>query len=109
MRQIDDGSHVQLDHLELAIEIESREVAHRAIAGIVDEHVDLELALLRLFKQLRSGIRLLQVERDVLRANTRQSPELVAERDQFVFRTCDQQHVSSASGEFSREGSANSG
>src|SRR6185436_10761557 len=109
MRQIDEGSYVQLDDLELAIEIEFSKIAHRSEARIVDEHVDLELAFLRLFQQLRACIRLLQIERDVLRANTRQASELVTERDEFVFRARHQQHVSSACREFSGKGRADSG
>jgi hypothetical protein len=46
-------------------------------------------------------VRLLQIEREILRANARQAAELVAERDEFVFRARDQQHVSAACGEFS--------
>src|SRR4051794_26097539 len=108
MRQIDNCSYVQLDHLELAILIKLDEVAHRAKAGIVDEHLDLELAFFRLFKQLRSSIECAQIERDVLGANAGQASELVAECDEFVFRARDQQHVSSACGEFSGKGSADS-
>ena len=44
MRQINQCPDVELDHLELVIEIEFDEIAHRAEAGVVDEHVDLELA-----------------------------------------------------------------
>src|SRR5215213_85956 len=85
MRQVDQCPHVQLNDLELAIKIESRKVAHRAEAGVVDEHVDFELAFLRLFEQLRPGAGVLQIERKILCANTRQTSELVAESDQFVF------------------------
>ncbi len=109
IRQIDHRSHVQLDHFELVIEIEFRKITHRTEAGIVDEHLDLELAFFRLFKQLRRRIGLSQIERQVLCANAGQSTELVAERDQLVFRARDQQHVSSACGEFSGKGGADSG
>src|SRR6185369_5109389 len=109
MRQIDQCPHVQLNNLELAIEIEFLKVAHRAEAGVVDEHLDLELAFLRLFKQLFPGVRLLQIEREILCANTRQPSELVAECNQLVFRARDQQHVSPACGEFSGKGCADSG
>src|SRR5215216_1567957 len=103
MRQINHRSHVQLDHFELVIEIEFGKVAHGAEPGIVDEHIDLEFTLFRLLQQLRRSVWFSQIKRKVLCANTGQSSELVAQRDELVFGACDQQNVSSAASEFSRK------
>src|SRR6476659_4796593 len=108
MRESDKGCDVELDYFELAIEIEFDEVAHRAETGVVDEHFNLQLTFLCFFEELRGGVRLLQVECNVLRANAGQTSELVAQRDEFVFGASDEQNVSAAGGELSGEGRSNS-
>jgi hypothetical protein len=51
---------------------------------------------------------LFQIEHYVLRANAGQTSELVAQGDELVFRTRDEQNVSAAAREFSGEGRSNS-
>jgi hypothetical protein len=60
-------------------------------------------------QELRSGVVLLQIERNVLRANAGQTAELVAQRDELVFGTRDEQHVSAACRELSGKRRSDSG
>ena len=62
-----------MDHLEFALEIEFGKIAHRSEPGVIDQHLDLEFALLCFFKELRRRVGLLQIERDVLCANAGQA------------------------------------
>src|SRR6185436_3345030 len=103
MRQVDEGSDVELENFELSIEIEFGKVSPRSEARVVDEHLDLELALLCLFKQLRRSVMLLQIEREVLRANGGQTSQFVEQRDELVFRASDEEHVSATRGELARK------
>ena len=103
MRQRDERSDVQLDHLAVALDVELREIAHRAEAGVIDERLDNECAPRRLIKQLLRRVALRQIERDELRVNFMFAFKFIRERRELVRRARHQQNVLTACRELPRE------
>jgi len=103
MSHIDKRADIELDHLYFTLTIEFHKLIHRTKPGVIDKHVDLEIAFLYFLKQTSRGIRIRQVERDILRANAAHPSKLITNCDQFVFRTCDEDDVTAKGCKLSSE------
>ena len=90
--QIDDGGHVDFEHVEFGVGIDALLRSHRGQAGVIDEDVDIEAESLHLIGQDRACLALGKIGRHNRRALT----QLGGERSEAIGAPGDQYDVVSA-------------
>jgi len=108
IRQFDQRTDVQVDHVEFAVEIELPKITHRSKSGVVNQQVDFEFAFLRFFKQALRGVGPGKIDGKVFGANVITAPSFIAQHHQLFFSARDQQEIVPARGQLARERFANS-
>jgi hypothetical protein len=86
MRQCDERRDIEIDDLELAFEIETREISRRSKPGVVDQPVDLEPLFLRFIEELDIGLELEEIDGEETTVDLMLRGQLIAKRLELFAR-----------------------